>query len=471
MDPESSRLGEVFAAQRAAFRALPYPSLAQRKSNLRDLAAIVSQNRDAIAAAIDEDFGGRAKDETMTLEVMQVLQLISHILTRLRRWMRPSRKSAGLLYMPARARLHYQPLGVVGIVSPWNYPLDLALSPLACALAAGNRVMLKPSEHTPRTSELFRQLLGERFGEEHVAVITGDAEVGVEFSRLPFDHLMFTGSTAVGRSVMASAAENLTPVTLELGGKSPCIVGREAGLSQAVQRICFGKSINSAQTCIAPDHVFLPRGREEEFVEEYRRCYAKLYPDGELSSDYSCVINDAQFDRLQALLEDARSKGARVEVANEAGEWTAGASRRMPPHIILDVSDEMTMMQQEIFGPLLPVVLYDSMDEVIEEVARGERPLALYYFGGDRRNHRRILRETHSGGVVFNDTSIQFAIKSLPFGGVGASGMGSYHGHEGFLTFSHARAVVSKGWLNPLRLGYPPYGSRVHKLIERIFIR
>ena len=471
MPPQSTPMLEVFEKQKTAFSNHSYPSLSERKNDLKNLLSLLKNNRQEIAEAINQDFSGRSIDETMTLEVMQVKHKIEYIKRNLRKWMKPDRRSSGLLYLPATSKVFSQPLGVVGVVSPWNYPLTLSLSPIAYALAAGNRVMLKPSEHAPITSELFSRLLGETFPDDKVAVVLGDAKIASEFTSLPFNHIFFTGSTQVGKLVMQSAASNLTPVTLEMGGKSPCIIGAEANISQAASRICFGKSINAGQTCIAPDYVYLPKGKEEEFVSNYTKSWEKMYPEGIESCDLTSIINEAQFTRLEQMLQDAKDKGAKVVAIGNTGEREKSDNFRMPTHLILNVNDEMEIMKEEIFGPLLPIKTYSKIQEVIEFVNSGERPLALYYFGNSRDSRKKILHNTHSGGVVFNDTVIQFAVNSLPFGGVGASGIGSYHGKEGFLCFSHERSVVSKGKINPTQLAYPPYGRRIHRILERFFIK
>jgi|TARA_B110000263_G_scaffold75207_1_gene65690 coniferyl-aldehyde dehydrogenase len=459
-------LENILEIQKKDFSKSPYPSLKQRKEHLKLILKILSDYKQEWIDAISTDFGHRSKYETLMMELMQTQHLIKFVLSKLRRWMRPSTRNSGLLNIPAKSKIYHQPLGVVGIISPWNYPLDLALSPLVYALASGNRVMIKPSEHTPKTSELLQKLISKYFDIEYVAICCGDVETGIAFSKLPFNHLMFTGSTKTGKLIMASAAQNLTPVTLELGGKSPTIIGPDADISAAARRICFGKSINSGQTCIAPDHIYIPSGMVDSFVTEYRKSFEKMYPNGEEDQGYSCIINQFHFDRLQELIDDAKSKGARIEAV---AEWKRG--NKFPPHFVFDSTKEMKISQTEIFGPLLPIITYTDISETIKAINSGEKPLALYYFGFDRKLKKQIIEETHSGGIVFNDTVIQFAIKSLPFGGVGASGMGKYHGREGFETFSQAKPVVFKGRINPLRLAYPPYGNRVHKLLERFFIK
>ncbi len=459
-------LEEILEIQKNSFSNHPYPPLKQRKENLKLVLKIISNYKQEWIDAISTDFGHRSKYETLMMELMQTQHLIKFVLSKLRRWMRPNIRNSGLLNVPARSRIYWQPLGVIGIISPWNYPIDLTLSPLIYALASGNKVMIKPSEHSPNTSELLQKLVSKYFDIKDVAICCGDVEMGIAFSKLPFDHLMFTGSTKTGKLIMAAAAKNLTPVTLELGGKSPVIIGPDANISAAARRICFGKSINSGQTCIAPDHIYIPSGKVDSFVKEYRKSFEKMYPGGQEDSGYSCIINQFHTDRLQELIADAKLKGAKIEPVTK---WKKG--EKMPPSFIFNSTDEMEISQTEIFGPLLPVITYTDISETIKAINLGEKPLALYYFGFNKKIKNKIIKETHSGGIVFNDTVIQFAIKSLPFGGVGASGMGQYHGKEGFETFSQAKPVVFKGRINPLRLAYPPYGNWIHKLLEKFFIK
>jgi len=326
--------------------------------------------------------------------------------------------------------------------------------------------MLKMSESTPVTGQLVKELLAQIFPEDQVAVVLGEADVGIAFSRLPFDHLLFTGSTRVGREVMRAAAENLTPVTLELGGKSPAIVSDDVPVADAAERIAFGKTLNAGQTCVAPDYVLIPRQRIDGFVEAYRKVVQRFYPQLADNPDYTSIINRRQHARLQGYLDDAQAKGARLLPLFERGQ-----ERRMPHWLLLDVNDDMQVMQDEIFGPLLPVVPYDGIDDAISYVNARPRPLALYYFGYNKAEQRRILQQTHSGGVCLNDTLLHVAQDDLPFGGVGPSGMGHYHGHDGFLTFSKAKGVFIKQRFNAARMIYPPYGKGLQKLIYKLFVR
>jgi coniferyl-aldehyde dehydrogenase len=464
--PPGADLTALLDHQRRAFRAEPLPTAEQRIARLEALRRLLLDEQQAIVAAISEDFGQRSADETRLAELMPSLHGLRHAARRLRRWMKPSRRAVGLAFQPARARVEYQPLGVVGIIVPWNYPLYLAIGPLTGALAAGNRAMIKMSESTPATARLLARLLARIFPADLVAVVGGDVEVGIAFSRLPFDHLLFTGATAIGRQVMRAAAEHLVPVTLELGGKSPAIVAADAPIRAAAERIAWGKALNAGQTCIAPDYVLVPATRVEAFVEAYRAALRRFFPRLADNPDYTSLINQRQQARLEGYLRDAEAHGARLLPV-----WPQAQGRRLPHTLLLDVHDGMRVMQEEIFGPLLPVVPYGSLDEAIDYVNARPRPLALYYFGHDRAAQRRVLARTHSGGVCLNDTLLHVAQHDLPFGGIGPSGMGRYHGHEGFLTFSHARAVLDRPRFNPGRLIYPPYGKALQRLVCRLFVR
>lgn len=463
---EFERLQSLLEQQRRAFQADPYPSAADRVQWLDALHRLLASNQQAIIEAISADFGNRSADETRLAEIMPSLHSIHYARRRLRRWMKPSRRSVGLAFQTASAKVVYQPLGVIGIIVPWNYPLYLAIGPLIGALAAGNRVMLKMSESTSATGLLLKDLLAQVFPEDQVAVVLGEADVGIAFSRLPFDHLLFTGSTSIGRQVMRAAAENLTPVTLELGGKSPAIVSANVPLADAAERIAFGKTLNAGQTCVAPDYVLVPRARIEGFIEAYRQVIRRFYPQLSDNPDYTSIINPRQQARLQDYLDDAQARGARLLPLFEQSQ-----DRRMPHHLLLDVTDEMRVMQDEIFGPLLPIVPYDDLEQALAYVNARPRPLALYYFGYDKAEQQTVLERTHSGGVCLNDTLLHVAQDDLPFGGVGPSGMGHYHGHEGFLTFSKAKGVFIKQRFNASRLIYPPYGKALQKLVYRLFIR
>jgi coniferyl-aldehyde dehydrogenase len=463
-------LDGLFSRQRQAFASDPHPSARERERRLAALERLLRDNADAIASAIDQDFGHRSRGETRLLEIFPGLESIKHARRHLRRWMRSERRPVSMWFQPGRAKVVLQPLGVVGVIVPWNYPILLAAAPLAAVLAAGNRAMVKMSEYTPRTAALFGRLVARHFTPEEVTVIEGDAAVGQAFAGLPFDHLLFTGSTKVGHSVMRAAAENLTPVTLELGGKSPAIVAPDYPIGHAAERILIGKTMNAGQTCLAPDYVLLPAGASEPFLAAARAVVNRCYPDLAATPDYTSIIDARHFARLTAYLDDARGKGARVVPLSDSLRAPDAATRRIPPMAVLGVSDEMPVMQDEIFGPLLPIVEYANLDAAIRFVNARPRPLALYYFDRDGERVDRILRETIAGGVTINDTILHIAQDDLPFGGVGASGMGHYHGREGFETFSKKKAVFVQARLNAIGAFKPPYGKLFDALV-RFLIR
>ena len=436
------------------------PDLAQRREDLLRLRRALKARLEELVAAVQGDFVRRSRHEILASEVMTVFQEIDLVRRALRGWMRPRRRRVNGLFRPARAELRTQPLGVVGILAPWNYPVNLALVPLVDAIAAGNHVLLKPSEHTPRTAAFLAALLGEVFPPERVAVVSGDAALGAAIAALPLDHLFFTGSTAVGRKVMAAAAANLTPLTLELGGKSPTLVGPDAPLQQAAARVAAGKCFNAGQTCIAPDYVLVPRARRDAFVQALLRELAARYPRLADNPDYTGIVNAAQAQRLRALVDDARGRGGVVQeyLPEDARGSLAPGLQLVPPTLLLDPAPDSAVMQEEIFGPLLPVIGYETLDQAIAMIRGQGRPLALYLFERDRARIDRVLSAVVAGGVTVNDTLVHFAQQQLPFGGVGPSGMGQYHGHAGFLTFSKAMPVLHQARLNGMRVFDPPYG-------------
>jgi coniferyl-aldehyde dehydrogenase len=462
----TSLLKTTLDAQRTGFLRDGPPTATQRKQSLRCLRQLLIDHQHQVAEAIDQDFGHRSRHETLLGETFLTVESIKHSIGYLERWMQPERRRVPLQYWPARAQLIYQPLGVVGVISPWNYPVSLALTPVAAALAAGNRVMLKPSEYTPATSALLARLLGQAFSAEQVAVVTGDADIGAAFAALPFDHLLFTGSTATGRLIMRAASENLVPVTLELGGKSPALIDVGYPLERAACSIARGKLFNAGQTCIAPDYVLLPAVDAERFASLYSAAVKRLYPSLIGNADYTAVVNQRHYDRLRGLVADARDKGAQVIEINPAREDMAAQSgRKLAPTLLVGVTDEMTAMQQEIFGPVLPVTTYRDLDEAIALINSRPRPLALYYFGLNAARQRRVLAQTTAGGVTINDTLLHYLQEDLPFGGIGASGMGAYHGRDGFLTFSHRKSVLRQSRFNSSALIRPPYGKFIERMI------
>ncbi len=467
MTDTAAGLAALLETQRAAF-ARGAPDYQHRIAALDTLRDALREHQDAIADAVSEDFGGRAAEETLLLELFPVLDEIRNARRHLKRWMRPRAVRPAWFLLPGRARVVWQPLGVVGVMGAWNYQLLLALSPLVGALAAGNHVLVKPSEVTPRTADLIARILAERFPREYVAGVTGDAEVAAAFSALPFDHLIFTGSTRVGKLVMRAASEHLVPVTLELGGKSPVIVHRDAPLARAVDRIVTGKLYNAGQTCVAPDYALVPRDRVDAFVAEVRRASAARYPRLVDTRDYTRIVTRRHWERLQALVDDARARGARVDTVNPAGESFTPENRVFPPTLVLDPSDEMTLMREEIFGPVLPVVPYDTLDDAIAHVSARPHPLALYYFDDDRRRIDDVLARTTSGGVAVNDVVVHLGVHDLPFGGVGPSGMGHYHGFDGFQTFSKKKGIFLQSRFGGAGLLAPPYTARTRALIRRL---
>ena len=471
MDASSSidRMHEIFALQRKAYALMPMPAFELRKQQLRTLRALLLEHQEQFAAAINTDFSARSSDETMLAEIVPCIQNIDYTLNHLRGWMKPSRRSVGLHLQPARAKVVYQPMGIVGIIAPFNYPLILSIIPLVTALAAGNRAMLKLSELTPRTAELLRDMLSKGFTEEQVAVITGGIDVATAFSQIPFDHLLFTGSTAVGKHVMRAAAENLTPVTLELGGKSPALIADDIPLADIVDRLCFAKSLNAGQTCVAPDYILLPRAKLAEFVQRYKQAFNKMYPTLNHNPHYTSIINQQTYERLQAWLKDAENKGAKVECVSS--EIISDGTFRMPLHLVTQVNDEMKIMQHELFGPILPVIPYDQLDDALRYINERPRPLSLYLFSYNLAIQHQVTHTTHAGSMCINDALIQLGVDDLPFGGIGASGMGQYHGHEGFLSMSNAKAIMSKGKINSTKFIYPPYGGFMQKWLSKWFTK
>jgi coniferyl-aldehyde dehydrogenase len=463
---DERKLASMLEAQRAAFMERGAPDYSRRKDALDQLLRALLARQEQFVRAIAEDFGGRSRDETLLLEIFPLAEQIRHTRRHLKRWMKPRRVRTGWAFLPARARVIYQPLGVVGIASPWNYPLLLTISPLVGALAAGNHAMLKPSEHAPRTAQLLKEMLSEIFGPEYVAVVLGDAAVSESFTRLPFDHLIFTGSTNVGKLVMRAASENLTPVTLELGGKSPTLLHRDYPLDDALPRILTGKLYNAGQTCIAPDYVLVQKESAGEFMERAARLIPQLYPGLLENPDYTRIINARQYERLKALLADAQAKGATVRQVNPLGEDCNALNRVFPPTLVAGVTEEMQLMREEIFGPILPVVPYETIEEALRFINERPRPLALYYFDTNRRRIDEVLRRTISGGVTVNDVVLHIAQNDLPFGGVGPSGMGQYHGFDGFQTFSKKKGVMLQSRFAATGIFRPPYGKLARRMIK-----
>ncbi|MGC1172682.1 coniferyl aldehyde dehydrogenase [Polaromonas sp.] len=464
MISSTTSLRSLFDAQFHASRVQIDVPLALRRDRLLRVRALLDEHGSALAQAVQEDFGVRSPQLTEIADLFVLRTLLSHTLKHLPKWIKPVKVSTPLYLQPSSAYLQRQPLGVVGVVSPWNYPLQLALAPAITALAAGNRVMLKPSELTPRTSALMGELIGEAFSADEFCVVEGDAALAAAFTSLPFDHLVFTGSTATGRKVAEAAAANLTPTTLELGGKSPCIVDASCDLDSAALKIAHGKLLNAGQTCIAPDYVLVPQGREAAFGEAFTRAVTKLFPVMAGNPDYAAIISPRHHERLQALLVQAENQGARLQVVNPGGA-AAGSSRQMAPVLVFGATPAMKLMDEEIFGPILPVLPYAAPDEAIRYINDRPRPLALYWFGTDTAARDAVLAQTVSGGVTVNDTLMHIAHENLPFGGVGDSGWGAYHGETGFLRFTQQKPVlVSSKWARG-DLFYPPYGKRFDQIM------
>ncbi|WP_326527459.1 coniferyl aldehyde dehydrogenase [Dokdonella sp.] len=456
-------LSALLERQRKAWSANP-PDRAQRMADMAALREAVVRRMPDLVAAMQADFGHRSRHESLISDGVIVLQEIDHVRKHLRRWMRPKRRFADWLFWPARTELQYRAVGVVGIISPWNYPVNLGLVPLVTAIAAGNHVMLKPSEYTPHTSRALTELFAEVFPPERVSVVEGGAELAARFAALPFDHLFFTGSTAVGRKVMAAAAPNLTPLTLELGGKSPAIIAADYPIETAAARIAAGKFFNAGQTCIAPDYVLVPRAKRDALVDALRQCVERSYPDFSQNQDFTSIINEGHFNRLRGLVDEARAAGARIiSLPNDAAHDPA--RRRFAPTLVLDAPLDSRLMQEEIFGPVLPLVPYDTLDQALQLIAALPRPLALYHFDHDRKRTRRVIAAQLAGGVNVNDCLLQFGQTHLPFGGVGPSGMGQYHGHAGFLAMSKQLPIMYQSRWPSWALMRPPYGKLAERLI------
>jgi len=464
--PNDNAPRAIFEALKRAWRDQGGLTYEQRMDYLDKLGDALERYEERLATAVSADFGNRSKYETAMAEVFIPISGVKYVRRHLRSWMRSERRGVSWIFLPASNKIIHQPLGVVGIIAPWNYPIQLSIVPLIYAIAAGNRVALKPSELTPRTSEVLAELIAEVFPRDLVGVVIGGPDVGVAFSKLPFDHLFFTGSTSVGRHVMRAASDNLVPVTLELGGKSPVIVAPGYPMDKAVERIAQGKLFNAGQTCIAPDYALVPEGQVDAFVAAFQAQVKAYYPSLADNSDYTSIVSERHYDRLVQLVAEARAKGAKVIEVNPAGESLAPASRKLAPTLVIDAPDDSGIMQDEIFGPLLPIVTYKTIDEAIAYINDRPRPLALYHFDRDHDRTKRVLQKTTSGGACVNDTLLHVGQEDLPFGGVGPSGMGAYHGPEGFQTFSHKKAVFHQARLNSAGMLAPPYGKTLERLMN-----
>lgn len=470
MRPDGADMDSVLARQKAACLTEGPPSAEQRIARLDKSIELLRKHGDALCDAMSADFGHRSRNQSMFSDIAASIDSLKYARRNLRGWMRPSPRAAQfpLGLFGARAAVHYQPKGVVGVISPWNFPVNMTFAPLAGVLAAGNRAMIKPSEFTERTSSLMAELFSDYYSDDEVFVVTGGPEVGAAFTNLAFDHIVFTGATSIARHVMRAAAENLVPVTLELGGKSPAIMGRSADVEKTATRIMAGKTLNAGQICLAPDYVMVPANLRDDFIEAARDAVAAMYPRGlKDDEDYTSVVNRRHFHRLQSYLQDAREKNARISELNPSDEDFSGQPHhKMAPCIVTDVTDDMMVMQDEIFGPILPLVTYDEISEAVIHINARPRPLALYYFGRDAAERDYVVNNTTSGGVTINDVVFHVAQEDLPFGGIGPSGMGAYHGKTGFIEFSHRKAIYTQPSMDILRVLRPPYGKTFQKLLR-----
>jgi len=472
LDAEEKML-ELLRLQRESYLAEGEVSAETRIDRLDRTIDVLVANAEKISDAMNADFGCRPRQVNLMTDVTGSLENLKHAKKHLRKWMkaekRPSMFPLGLL--GGRSSIQYQPKGVVGVIAPWNFPLGMVFEPLAGVIAAGNRAMIKPSEFTPATSQLIDEMVGNTFDPAEIAVVTGGPEVGQAFSSLAFDHMVFTGATSVARHIMAAASKNLVPVTLELGGKSPTVISETADLREAIERIMVGKMLNAGQVCIAPDYVMLPEGKMDEAVAIAREVVAEMYPTLLNNEQYTAMLNERHFQRMQKNIDDANERGAQVVAINPANEdFSVNPTQKIPPTLILNPDDDALCMQDEIFGPLLPLKTYTKFEDVISYINARPRPLAAYYFGKDSSEEHRFLTGTTSGGACVNDVMFHMLQKDLPFGGVGPSGMGSYHGIEGFKAFSHAKSVYKQPGKIPVTklAGFmPPYGDASEKSIKQ----
>ena len=467
----SVELQAILENQRSAFRAEGPVALATRIDRIDRCIALLVDNKEAICTAVQQDFGCRSRYVTLMTDIMNSVGSLKFVKKNLKKWMKPEKRTAfmPMNFLGAKAAVHYQPKGVVGIMTPWNVPVNMIFSPLADVLGAGNRAMIKPSEYTPHTAETMHRLFAQYFEESEIAVVTGGPEVGAAFSALPLDHLIFTGATTIGRLVMKAAAENMVPVTLELGGKSPVIVSDGYDIRLAAERIITGKAMNGGQLCVSPDYCFVPQSRLEAFIHRCKEVIAQQFPTVQGNPDFVACINERHFDRVKGYIEEARERGARIiPLCPEGEEFSAREEHKIALHLIVEPEDSLACMQDEIFGAALNIQTYTDLDDVIDFINARERPLAFYYFGNDKEEEARVIRETISGGVSVNAIAMHVACDDLPFGGTGHSGLGNYRGHDGFRTFSHARAVYREGFVDMAKLAgtLPPYGQKIAKMLE-----
>ena len=466
--PPSNPLQPILDKQKAAFLKKGFTSHKERIEALNKLKKSIGVHKEALIEAVLADFGHRSATEAWITEIVTVLQEIQGAKSHLKKWMKPANPGRSMNAGFAKSRIIYQPKGVIGIMGAWNYPALLVLSPLIGVIAAGNHAMIKPPEMTPRTAEVVKDIIEGAFIEEYVTVITGDMEAAVNFSNLAFDHIIFTGGTEIGRKVMQAAAANLTPVTLELGGKSPVIIDDSYPIKAAVERILMGKFMNSGQTCIAPDYILVSEARQQELIDTMQSELSKRYPSIVNNKDLTWIINERHYQRINNLIQDAESKGATVLQINPKGETLPEDSRAIPPTLVINVTDDMKIMQEEIFGPVLPIMAVKSTEQATQYVNSHARPLALYYFDKNSKRADHVINNTISGGACVNETMLHFANENLPFGGIGPSGLGAYHGYNGFLEFSHKKGVVYQGVFSPAKLMRPPYPSVVETILKKV---
>jgi len=459
----------TYNLQKQAYVAYPMPSVKYRIDNLKNLKNSIISYQEKLVAAMSYDFGHRSSAESVIADILPTINSINYHIKNIPSWVKPEKRKTGLLLAPAKINVHYQPLGVIGIIVPWNFPVQMSMAPLIAALSSGNRVMIKMSEYTPSTNAVITEMINGLFQNDEVAIIQGGVDIAEAFSKTAFDHLIFTGSSEIGKKVMKAASANLTPVTLELGGKSPVIICDDIDIRTAVERLILGKCINAGQICVAPDYVFCPKGKTEQFITEFKNQFKRMYNGINNNDDYSNIINDTQFQRLIELIDDAKEKGGNV--VSVSGENPDNKNRRIAPHLVTNVNDDMQVMQNEIFGPVLPIIPYDDLQDTLNYINRRPRPLALYVMTFNKNTQNMIIENTHSGGVCINDTAFHVAADDAPFGGIGSSGMGQYHGKEGFLTFSKAKTVMTRGRFNSGKVMFPPYGQKIQNFILNLFIK
>jgi len=464
-------LNEVLEIQKKAHLRDGPLSVETRKEWIDRCIALLIKYQNEIAEAISEDFGHRSTESSLLADVAGSIGSLKSAKENIKKWVKPEKRKVtpsilGLL--GARLRLEYQPLGTVGVISPWNFPVTLTFGPLGSIFAAGNRAMIKPSEFTPKTSELMKKMFEEAFSQEEVAVFTGGPDLGEAFSSLPFDHLLFTGATSVAKHVMRAASENLVPVTLELGGKSPVIISKKSNFDVSVGRLMAGKTLNAGQICLAPDYVFIPKDKKEDFISQSKKVVTEMYPSLKENPDYTSVINQRHYDRLQGYIEEAKERGFEVIEINPSNEdFSQQAHHKIPPTLIVDPDDSLSVMKEEIFGPILSVKTYENIEDTVDYINSKDRPLGLYYFGDDKEEMQNVLENTTSGGVTINDVVFHVGQDNAPFGGVGPSGTGSYHGVEGFKNFSHTKTIYTQSKFDGLfGLFRPPFGVKSQSAIK-----